>query len=128
MIFGKSKKVLLADDNPSILETATLILESWGFKVLAAKDGKEAIEITTNKRPDLIILDVNMPIINGFEVCRILRKDPRTKKIPILLLTGLGKTGEVDKGFQSGADEYLIKPIDWDRLRDKVSKLLNISI
>lgn len=124
MIFQKKKKILLVDDEPGVLETATLVLESWEFTVFTAKDGKKAVEKAKSQKPDLILLDVGIPVIDGLLVCKILKGNSNTKDIPIILMTGLGKTKEVDEGFLCGADDYVVKPVDWDRLKVKVSKFL----
>jgi DNA-binding response OmpR family regulator len=128
MIFGKKEKVLLVDDDPGIRETSKFILEGWGVKPIIVKNGKEALDKVRSESLDLIILDVNLPGMDGFELCKILKEDVRSKNIPVILLTGFGKTKEVDKGFSCGADDYFIKPVDWDRLRAKVSNLLNVEI
>ncbi|MBN2407918.1 MAG: response regulator [Elusimicrobia bacterium] len=130
MIFNlrKNKTVLIVDDEQGVKDTASLIFESWGFRILTEESGFKAVEIAKKNKPDLIILDLNIPDIDGFNVCRILKKDPSTHKIPIILLTGMGKSPDIDKGFKCGADDYLIKPLDWDRLKMKVSDLLGIDL
>jgi len=126
MFFGKKKKILFVDDNESIVSTSSLILEDMGFNVITAKDGEEALNKANAELPDLIVLDVNLPKMSGFDVCRTLKKQPKTMKIPVILLTGLGKTDDVNKGFLVGAVDYLIKPVDWNRLKSKISALIKV--
>jgi DNA-binding response OmpR family regulator len=128
MLFSKKKTVLLVDDDENIRLTAEAILENWGLQVLTSESGREALEITKANKIDLVLLDVNMPDISGFEICKILKGNPQTSKIAVILLTGLGKTKDVDTGFQCGANDYLIKPVDWDRVKSKISKLLRIQL
>ena len=85
---SKKKKILFVDDNESIVETCTLILEDMGFKVIQAHDGEEALQKASKESPDLVLLDVNLPKYTGFEVCRHLKKQSHTSKIPVILLTG----------------------------------------
>jgi two-component system alkaline phosphatase synthesis response regulator PhoP len=120
MLFNKQKIVLLVDDEPGIRETAAMILEGWDFIVHEAEDGRSAVSYMRENRPDLILLDINLPDINGYDICRSFKNNHATKKIPIILFTGLGKTKEVDKGFLCGADDYLIKPVDMERLKFKI--------
>lgn len=126
--FQKNKKVVLVDDEPGIRETVSMILEDWGFNVISVSNGRSAVEIIKNKKPDLILLDIGIPEIDGYKVCNIVKQDYQLKKIPVIIFTGHGKTKEVNKAFESGADDYMIKPIDWDRLKEKISKLLDITI
>lgn len=119
-----NKKILLADDDDSVRQTGALILKSWGMDVIVSENGRDVIDIVRDETLDLIILDVVMPVIDGFVVCKILKQDPKTQNIPIILLTGLDKTGYVNKGYECGADCYMIKPVDWDEIKLKISKLL----
>jgi DNA-binding response OmpR family regulator len=122
---NKSKTVLIADDDKSIREIFSLIVKNWGINVITAQDGKEAIDIAKNKKPHLILLDVKMPKIDGYNVCKILKSKRKTKKIPIILLTGLSELKDVKKGYHYGADDYFIKPVKWDHFKFKILKLLN---
>lgn len=130
MIFKtkKQKTILVVEDEENIRKIITLYLENWGFDCIAAENGENAIKTARNKNPDLIISDITIPGIDGLNLCRILKKDPRTKSIPIILLTGSGKPSDVDQGFLSGTDAYILKPVNWDQLRSKISSLLNIEI
>lgn len=124
----KQKKILLVDDDVNAVSTFSMIFARWGFNVVATGDGEEAVKKAKEENPDLIILDVMLPGIDGFEVCKILKSNPETKDIKIILVTGLDKMGEVDKGFRHGADDYIIKPVIWERLKDKISKMLKVKI
>lgn len=119
-----SAKVLIVDDEIDSLKLIGLLLESKGYQILAAQNGERAIEKALQESPDLVILDVMMPGMSGYEVCRRLRTDPRTATIPVLMFTA--KTQVMDKviGFEAGADEYLTKPIQPAELIDRVETLL----
>ncbi len=120
-----SAKVLIVDDEIDSLKLIGLLLESKGYQIVAAQNGERAIEKALQEPPDLVILDVMMPGMSGYEVCRRLRTDPRTATIPILMFTA--KTQVMDKviGFEAGADEYLTKPIQPAELLDRVEMLLS---
>jgi DNA-binding response OmpR family regulator len=118
---GKKKKVLVVEDDPTLLETLEYNLTSQGYKVHTATDGLAALEVARNKKLHLIVLDVMLPELDGFEVCRILRQE---KSVPILMLTA--RTDEVDKvvGLEVGADDYLTKPFSMRELLARVKALL----
>jgi DNA-binding response OmpR family regulator len=122
-----SKKILIVDDEKDIVETLKFILESEGFDCIVAYDGEEALNLAKNESPDLIVLDVMLPKINGYKVCRLLKFDTKYKHIPILMVTA--RTQEEDKiiGEETGADEYVTKPFDIETLTKLVNKYLNIS-
>ena len=107
---NNEKAILVVDDEKNIRELVKFNLESRGFKVIEAADGEEALNLVKTMAPDLIILDLMLPKIDGLEVCRILKGDPSTKKLPIIMLTALGD--EIDKivGLEMGADDYITKP------------------
>jgi len=117
--------ILIIDDEPDIAEVLAARLDLEGYKTRMANNGKEGIESARGKKPDLIILDVMMPVLNGYEACKILKNDEKTKTIPILILTALPHVGDADKAFEVGANDYLNKPYKNDRLIEKVKKLLN---
>jgi DNA-binding response OmpR family regulator len=121
-----NKKLLIVDDEHDIVETLKFILESEGFDCLVAYDGEEALSLAKSESPDLIVLDVMLPKINGYKVCRLLKFDAKYKHIPILMVTA--RTQEEDKiiGEETGADEYVTKPFDIERLTSLVHKYLNI--
>jgi DNA-binding response OmpR family regulator len=109
------------------VETVRFPLEMKGFDVLVSYDGEDALSQARKEKPDLIILDLMLPKLDGYKVCRLLKFDERYKHIPILMLTA--KTQEKDKilGKETGADEYITKPFEMDYLMEKVKKYLKIS-
>ena len=114
-------RILVVDDDANIRRLLRDDLEAAGYRVLEARDGREALELARQKRPDLLILDVLMPEVNGFEVAAVLRSDPRTMGIPILMLTVVE---EQERAFRLGVDRYLTKPIDTARLLREVEALI----
>jgi len=117
-------KILIADDEPNILKLAGVVLEEVGYKVLRAKDGKEAIKLASSDVPDLVITDVLMPGADGFEVCRAIRQDPKTMHLPIIILSAMGDQYNKLTGFGDGADDYISKPFDIEELKTRISTLL----
>ncbi|HSA06520.1 MAG TPA: response regulator [Candidatus Gastranaerophilales bacterium] len=115
------KTVLIVDDEPDIVETIKFLLESEGFNCLTAFDGEEALNLAKEKKPDLIILDVMLPKINGYKVARLLKFDVKYKDIPVLMVTA--RTQEEDRliGEETGADEYITKPFDIEHILDKIN-------
>ncbi|MDD5772214.1 MAG: response regulator [bacterium] len=118
------KKILIADDEKDIRTLVSQILGEENYKIYFAKNGREAIDAANENMPDLLILDLMMPEIDGIEVCKCLKQNKNTKKIPIIMLTA--KTGVADKieGFVTGADEYITKPFDPLKLEIAVEKVL----
>ncbi len=117
------KKILIADDEPDILEIIEFNLQSEGYNVVTAKNGDEAIDQAKKHLPDLIMLDVMMPGKNGIEVCNLLRMNPAFKKTLIVFLSALSDEGTEVKGLETGADDYLTKPISPKILVSKVNAL-----
>ncbi|GAW28129.1 response regulator [Carboxydocella sp. ULO1] len=102
--------ILLVDDDPLIVELVQFNLEKWGYQVLVARDGQEALKLARNEKPDLVILDLMLPVIDGLEVCRHLHDDPATRNIPIIMLTARGEETDKVLGLELGADDYMTKP------------------
>ena len=117
------KKILIADDEPDILEILTFNLENSGYEVVTAKNGEEALEKAKIHHPDLFILDVMMPFKSGTEVCRLLRAKPEFKDKLIVFLTALSDESSEVTGLESGADDYLTKPISPKVLLSKIQAL-----
>lgn len=117
------KKILIADDEPDILEILQFNLQSEGYLVFTARNGHEAIEQAKLQQPDLIILDVMMPGMNGIEACNALRKHPEFSKTLIIFLSALSDENTEVKGLETGADDYLTKPISPKILTSKVNAL-----
>lgn len=117
-------RVLIVDDDPEILEWLAMDLKLSGFQTETAKDGLEGLHKSQNGNYDLILLDVMMPGMDGFEVCKNIRMSARTKDIPTILLTAKGTLNDKVTGFSSGADDYLVKPFDIQELLVRMRALL----
>ncbi len=119
------KKIFIADDESGFVSTLKSRLEFEGFEVTTAPDGKSTLERIPEEEPDLILLDIMMPEMNGYQVCRELKEDPDLSSIPILMLTA--KSQESDKfwGMEAGTDAYVTKPFDMDELIKEVRALLD---
>ena len=105
-------RILVIDDDPSISELVSINLEMAGYDVSPAEDGIKGQALAVQIQPDLIMLDLMLPKVDGFTVCQRLRRDPRTADIPVLMLTALGQIQDKIDGFNAGADDYLTKPFD----------------
>ena len=120
---GIAKKILIADDEPDILEIIQFNLQQEGYEVITAKNGDEAIEQAKKHQPDLIILDIMMPGKNGIEVCNILRRHPAFNETLIIFLSALSDEVTEIRGLETGADDYLTKPISPKILASKINAL-----
>ena len=118
------KLVLVADDDPDMLDLVTFRLDRAGFEVLQARDGQEALEAALERTPDLCVLDVMMPRLDGYEVTRRLREESATRSVPIILLTARVQEADLQRGFESGATDYVKKPFSPKELRARVEALL----
>jgi CheY-like chemotaxis protein len=118
------KKILLVDDASTILMMEKMILAKGGYDLVTATDGQEAVEKAAVERPDLILMDVMMPKMTGFEACAQLRQSDATRSTPIILVTTRGEEGNVEKGYQSGCTDYVTKPINGVELMSKVKTYL----
>ncbi len=116
------KRVLVVDDHPQVVELIKLRLESAGYQVIAAYDGHDGLKKAREENPDLIILDVMLPKMNGYKVCRLLKFDRRYRHIPIVMLTSRAKQADAEIGYRTGADEYIFKPYDPKKLLEVVRK------
>lgn len=120
------KKILLVDDAETILMMERMILNKAGYELITAKDGQEAVTKAVAERPDLILMDVVMPKMNGFEACKQLRGQDTTKAIPIIMVTTRGEAESVESGFESGCDDYITKPINGLEVLSKVKSALGV--
>jgi len=120
----RRQKVLIVDDDADVLELLRLTLKEAGFSVATANNGNVALARARQLIPDLILLDVVLPELDGFSVCEVLRRDPATAKVPIILLTGLSSELNRFAGLDCGADDYLAKPVDLPQLLSRVQILL----
>ena len=107
-----AQKLLIVDDEADTLRLVSLMLERQGYEILTAKAGKTALEKVESDKPDLILLDVMMPNMDGFEVAKALRSDPETENIPIIMFTAKTRVDDKVAGFEAGADDYIKKPFD----------------
>ncbi len=121
---AKQPLVLVADDDRLIRELVQFRLERSGYAVVTAEDGDEALRLARERLPDLVVLDVMMPGLNGYEVTRSLRAGETTKRIPVILLTARVQEADVAQGFEAGADDYLTKPFSPQELRARVQAIL----
>jgi DNA-binding response OmpR family regulator len=116
--------ILAADDDEDILELVTFRLERSGYTVVQARDGEEAFQLAKDTKPDLAVLDVMMPKMDGFELTRRLRAEETTSRIPIILLTARAQDADLQQGFDAGADDYIRKPFSPQELRARVQSIL----
>jgi DNA-binding response OmpR family regulator len=116
--------VLIAEDERDIREFLVVALRVSGFNVIEARNGEEAVALCNSHKPDLVLLDVRMPKVTGFEACEILKSNSDTKDIPIVFLSAYANKDEIKQGLTLGADEYLTKPIAPDVLTERVSDIL----
>ncbi len=119
------KKILLVDDSSTILLMEKFILKSEPYDVVTANNGAEAVERAVSERPDLILLDVVMPKMSGFEACRTIRSNAATKSIPIVMVTTRSEAANVETGWEAGCTDYVTKPINATELLAKVRALLS---
>jgi DNA-binding response OmpR family regulator len=120
----KKIKVLVSEDNPDIRKILTMRLEINGYDVIQAQDGEEALDKIKKDSPDLVILDLMMPKISGFEVCRMIKFDEKYKDMPIIVLSALDQQSDREKAIENGADAYFIKPFDLELLLNKIKLLI----
>jgi len=121
-----NSKILIADDNMQNCELLEAYLSEEPYDITMAYDGQEALNKVQEIDPDLILLDIMMPKLSGYEVCQRLRKDPATKNIPILMVTALNEMGDIEKAVNAGADDFLTKPINRIELTVRVRSLLRV--
>ncbi len=119
-------KVLIADDNPPGAELLEAYLADQPYETKVAYNGDEALEIARNWNPDLVLLDVMMPRISGFEVCQKLREDPATQEMGVIMVTALDQPGDIDRAVQAGTDDLLTKPVSKTDLMIRLSTLLDV--
>jgi CheY-like chemotaxis protein len=120
-----TRKILIADDEEDIKVIVQLFLESKGFEIVTAYDGLDAVDKAKSEQPDLVLLDVMMPVIDGFEVCKRLKADPVTADIPIVMLSASSQTESKKRASAAGAVDYISKPFDPDQLQKVIEGHLN---
>lgn len=119
-----AKKIMVVDDEPEILGILKFRMNSWGYETLTASSGKEALILAAGKKPDLILLDVMMPGMSGFDVLRELKAKESTKSIPVIMITVAAAKHEVDEGIKLGAAYYLSKPYDAQELLNRIKSII----
>jgi two-component system alkaline phosphatase synthesis response regulator PhoP len=119
-----NKKILIADDNENIRDALTYLLEDEGYELLLAKDGADTLRKVRERKPDILFLDIMMPEINGYDVCRTIKNDPDLKSIYVIMLTAKGQVAEQERGKEVGADEYIVKPFSPMEILARVKSLL----
>ncbi len=117
---GRRKKILIVDDSKTTLFMESMILRKGPYDLVTAMNGQQAVDKALEERPDLILMDVVMPRMTGFQACRALRERPETKGIPVILVTTRGEQENIEAGFASGCSDYVTKPIDGVELLAKV--------
>jgi DNA-binding response OmpR family regulator len=120
-------RILIADDEPNIVISLEYLMKREGHEVLIARDGQQAIDAILRDRPDLVLLDVMMPLKTGFEVCQAVRANDAVKDTPILMLTAKGRETDVAKGLGVGATAYMTKPFSTREMAQKVRELLGLA-
>ncbi len=119
-----AKKILIVDDEPDIVESIKFRLELENFECIEANDGEDALRKAKKENPDIILLDIMLPLINGYKVSRLLKFDESYKNIPIIMLTARAQEKDIKLGEETGADEYVPKPFDMETLVVLVKKYL----
>jgi two-component system, cell cycle response regulator DivK len=119
-----TKSILIVEDHPDMRELLGKQIEMMGFKVIVSKDGKEGLEKAVAQKPDLIMMDMMMPEMDGWEAVRALRADPRTKAVPILATTALYRSADLKACIEAGCTSYLVKPFTLSDLENKIHHLL----
>ena len=118
------KKILVVDDEPYILRSLTFVLSRAGYDVCSATNGEEAVAAVRDSKPDLMFLDVMMPKMNGYEVCREIKSDPTLSDIHVIMLTAKGQEADREKGLSLGADEFITKPFSPAQVVARVKELM----
>lgn len=119
-----SHKILIADDEPGIVAPLQFLMERAGYEVLIAYDGETALNIIRDRKPDLVLLDIMLPGIDGFEICHRVRSRSDSQQMKIIMVTAMGREVNVNKGMALGADDYIVKPFSNRDIVEKVAQLL----
>jgi DNA-binding response OmpR family regulator len=119
-------KILIIEDDRNLSELLSLRLKSVGYEADAAYDGKEGWKKVREEKPDLVILDILLPLVDGIVLCGLIKNDKALKKIPVIMLTSKKTVGDWDEGLNAGADIYIGKPYDWDDLISKIKSFIPV--
>jgi CheY-like chemotaxis protein len=122
----KRPRILIVDDNQQNLELLQAYLEDLDCETIPAHDGQEALNAVNKSMPDLILLDIMMPKMSGFEVCRRIKGSPKTKNIPVIMVTALNEFGDIERGVESGTDDFVSKPVNRLELLTRVKTMLKL--
>jgi two-component system alkaline phosphatase synthesis response regulator PhoP len=117
-------KILIAEDERDIRDLVAFTLRFAGYEVVAAANGEEAVQLAPKENPDLILMDVRMPRMTGYDACRVLKANPDLKDIPVVFLSAKGQESEIATGLEVGAEEYLLKPFAPDQLAERIRIIL----
>jgi DNA-binding response OmpR family regulator len=118
------KKILIAEDERDIRDLVSFTLQFAGYQVIAAADGQEAVELAIREQPDMILMDVRMPRLSGYEACKRIKAEPSLVDVPVVFLSAKGQDSEIRLGLEAGAQEYVVKPFAPAELVEKVKSLL----
>jgi len=121
---GRASRILIADDEPNIVTSLEFLMQASGYDVRVARDGEEALQLVDSFRPDLVLLDVMMPLRSGNEVCRAIRDNPACRSVKVVMLSANGGNADIVQGLELGADAYLTKPFSTKNLVAQVRDLL----
>jgi twitching motility two-component system response regulator PilH len=123
---GEAKgRILVVDDSPTEIVVFKKILEKQGYQILVAKDGQEGVDMARQELPDLILMDVVMPVLNGFQATRLLKNDEATARIPVIMVTTKDQQTDINWGMRQGATEYMVKPVAPAELLSRIRALIN---
>ena len=122
----RNSTVLIADDNAQNVELIQAWLDDLGCRILTAFDGEETLEAVAAEKPDLVLLDIMMPKVSGYEICRQLKRDPATATIPICMVTALHELGDIERAVEAGTDDFLSKPVNKVELVKRVENMLKL--
>ena len=117
-------KILIAEDEPDIRELVTFMLKFAGYEVVAASNGEDAVRTASRERPDLVLMDVRMPRMTGYDACRMMKANPDLRNVPVVFLSAKGQESEIQSGLEAGAEEYLLKPFSPADLTNRVRGIL----
>lgn len=127
MLTEPAPRVLIVDDNPTLRRLLERVLANQGFDAVSAGDGEEALAVADRQPPDAVLLDIAMPVLDGLEVCRRLRRNPRTATVPILMVTAVGDQEKRVAGYEAGADDFVSKPFDVPELTARLRSRLRLA-
>jgi DNA-binding response OmpR family regulator len=118
-------KILIAEDEPDIRELVTFMLRFAGYEVVAASNGEDAVRTAAREIPDLVIMDVRMPRMTGYDACRLMKANPDLRHVPVVFLSAKGQESEIQSGLDAGAEEYILKPFSPADLTNRVRGILS---